>query len=162
MNALARSFANVDARIAVVEARASYSFDSRWSATATTFYTHGSKRPDPTRGITTTALSEIPPLHGEITVRHDRGRLFGEAGWALNARQSRVDTDLGEGPTPANAVQALRAGLRLSHVRATVALQNVLDRPYYDHLSFQRDPFRSGVAVYEPGRTVHVNVVVAW
>ena len=162
MNAFARSFANVDARIAVAEARASYSFSGRWSATATAFHTRGSKRADASRGITSGALLEIPPLRTEMTVRHDRGRAFGEAGWVVSARQSRVDSDLGERPTPGNGVLSLRAGLRLSHVRATVALQNVFDRWYYDHLSFQRDPFRSGVAVYEPGRTVHSNIVFTW
>lgn len=162
MNSSARSFANVDARITSVEARGSYSFDSRWSATATASSVRGSKRADPSRRITTSVLSEIPPLRGELTVRHDRGRVFGEAAWTLSARQSRVDTDLGERPVPSSGVLSVRAGLRLSHVRATVALRNVFDHWYHDALSFQRDPFRSGVAVYEPGRTLHGSVALAW
>jgi iron complex outermembrane receptor protein len=80
----------------------------------------------------------------------------------LSARQSRVDEDLGERPTPSSGVLSIRGGLRFSHVRGTATLQNVLDHWYYDHLSFQRDPFRSGVRVYEPGRTIHLNAVLTW
>jgi iron complex outermembrane receptor protein len=161
-NVLARSFANVDARILTLESKASYSFGSRWFGSAALFFTRGAKTPDPARRITSTNLSEIPPARAELTLRHDRGRLFGEAACTLNARQERVDRDLGERPTPANGVVALRAGVRLSHVRAALALHNLFDRWYYNHLSFQRDPFRSGVAVWEPGRTLHANLSVAW
>jgi iron complex outermembrane receptor protein len=33
-------------------------------------------------------------------------------------------------------------------------MDNVLDALYSEHLSYQRDAFRSGVRVYEPGRTL--------
>ena len=29
---------------------------------------------------------------------------------------------------------------------------------YFEHLSYQRDPFRSGARVYEPGRNLFVNL----
>jgi iron complex outermembrane receptor protein len=35
---------------------------------------------------------------------------------------------------------------------------NLLDRMYVEHLSYQRDPFASGVKVPEPGRIVYANV----
>ncbi len=162
MNASARSFANVDARIGVAEARATYSFDARWSATASAFLTRGTKRSDPSRGINSRNLAEIPPARGELTVRHDRGRLFGEAAWLVTAEQSHVDADLGERRTPGNGVLSLRGGMRLPHLKATVSVQNVFDRWYYDHLSFQRDPFRSGAIVPESGRNVHANIVLTW
>jgi len=34
---------------------------------------------------------------------------------------------------------------------------NLLDRNVVEHLSYQRDPFSSGVQVPEPGRTLYVN-----
>ncbi|MEP7117935.1 MAG: hypothetical protein ABI880_10155 [Acidobacteriota bacterium] len=34
---------------------------------------------------------------------------------------------------------------------------NLLDSYFVKHLSFQRDPFRSGVRVAEPGRNIFVN-----
>ena len=32
-------------------------------------------------------------------------------------------------------------------------VENLFDRAYREHLSYQRDPFRAGVAVPEPGRS---------
>ena len=37
-------------------------------------------------------------------------------------------------------------------------LNNVFDKQYYSHLSYQRDPFRSGYRVPENGRNVYVTV----
>jgi iron complex outermembrane receptor protein len=34
----------------------------------------------------------------------------------------------------------------------------VFDARFVEHLSYQRDPFRSGVRVFEPGRNLFVNV----
>jgi outer membrane receptor protein involved in Fe transport len=39
----------------------------------------------------------------------------------------------------------------------TIGLSNVFGRAYYEHLSYQRDPFRNGVRVFEPGRSARVN-----
>jgi iron complex outermembrane receptor protein len=50
------------------------------------------------------------------------------------------------------------AGLRRGRLRLTLGLQNAFDRLYVEHLSYQRDPFRSGVRVPEPGRSVFLNV----
>jgi len=49
------------------------------------------------------------------------------------------------------------AGLRQGPLRLTVGLANAFDRLYTDHLSYQRDPFRSGVRVPEPGRSLFAN-----
>jgi iron complex outermembrane receptor protein len=47
-------------------------------------------------------------------------------------------------------------------VRLTAALDNLLGRDYYEHLSYQRDPFRSGVRVHEPGRNLYVNMAIGF
>lgn len=39
-----------------------------------------------------------------------------------------------------------------------VGVANLFDRLYTEHLSYQRDPFRSGVRVAEPGRAVFLNM----
>jgi hypothetical protein len=123
MNASARSFADVDARIAVLEARGSYSFSSRWSATATTFYTRGTKRPDPSRE------SRRPPcpvpLSGD---RPPRSRLpFGEAVWAGARRTARRYRP--ESIPDAGKWRPVRA-LACCRTRATVALQNISTAGY--------------------------------
>lgn len=37
-------------------------------------------------------------------------------------------------------------------------IDNVFDKKYYEYLSYQRNPFATGVKVPEPGRTFYVNV----
>jgi len=41
---------------------------------------------------------------------------------------------------------------------AGFVLNNTLDKEYLEFLSYQRDPFRSGTRVYEPGRSFYVNL----
>ena len=52
----------------------------------------------------------------------------------------------------------LRAGWRRGEWAVSVALSNLFDREYVEHLSYQRDPFRSGVRVPEPGRAWSTHV----
>jgi iron complex outermembrane receptor protein len=79
-----------------------------------------------------------------------------------SARQDHVDPTLRETPTPPYAVVNLRGGTSVRWVRLTVGIANLLDRTYYEHLSYQRDPFRSGATVYEPGRNVYVNLAMVF
>ena len=36
----------------------------------------------------------------------------------------------------------------------TEVVENLFDRTYHEHFSYQRDPFRSGRVINEPGRRV--------
>ena len=45
---------------------------------------------------------------------------------------------------------------RRGQLALTVGGQNLFDRTYAPHLSYQRDPFRSGVRVFDPGRTLYL------
>ena len=74
------------------------------------------------------------------------------------AAQDRVDTDLNEAPTPGYGLMHLRVGGELKKVRVTVALDNVFNRFYVQHNSFQRDPYRTGVRVPEPGRNLYASI----
>jgi iron complex outermembrane receptor protein len=38
-----------------------------------------------------------------------------------------------------------------------VIASNIFDKLNYENLSYQRDPFRSGVRVFEPGANVYIN-----
>ena len=42
-----------------------------------------------------------------------------------------------------------------------VAYHAAFDRLYVDHLSYQRDPFRSGLRLPEPGRTVFLTLAAS-
>jgi outer membrane receptor protein involved in Fe transport len=41
---------------------------------------------------------------------------------------------------------------------AQLGMNNIFDRRYMEHLSYQRDRFRSGARIYEPGWSILVNL----
>lgn len=155
---LARSYENVDARMYGGEITYGWSIGSRWLVSGGGSYTHGIKDAKPASGIFNTNLAEIPPLRGRTSVRYGTRIWFGEIeGIAVNS-QLRVDTDLREVPTAGYAVANLKGGIHLSGVTITAGIDNLFDRYYQEHLSFQRDPFRNGQRVPEPGRSAFVNI----
>jgi iron complex outermembrane receptor protein len=161
-NAAARSYINHDALMRGFEASATVplapalflSADASWVRGTTRGRTAGAPRADV--APLSPHLPEIPPLRGRLRLRFDNARWHGLAEVAASARQDRVAGGLGEAPTPAFAVLNLRGGLRAGPLAITAGIDNVLDALYAEHLSYQRDPFRSGVRIYEPGRTLSV------
>ncbi|WP_183361837.1 TonB-dependent receptor domain-containing protein [Geomonas limicola] len=100
-------------------------------------------------------LSEIPPLKGTLSVRYDDGHLFVEALENLTREQDRVDTGLLEQRTSGWATTDLKAGYTIERFTVSVGVSNLLDKQYFSHLSYARDPFQSGVRVPENGRNIY-------
>jgi len=86
------------------------------------------------------------------------GSLFWALKGLVSAPQKSVDTDLKEQETPGYAVVDVRLGARLGRLSLHVGVGNVFDKMVVEHLSFQRDPFRSGVRVPEPGRNLFLDL----
>lgn len=158
MNTLARSYANVDARLYGGEVSSGWSSGARWLLSAGAAYTRGSKQARPELGIYNTNLAEIAPLTARSSARYGRRLWFAEVEGLAKGRQSRVDTDLKELPTPGYATMNLRFGVHAGRVTVTTGVENVFDRWYMQHLSYLRDPFRTGARVAEPGRNGFVSV----
>jgi iron complex outermembrane receptor protein len=154
----ARSWANVDAVMRGVEATAVAPLASRLFLSGDVAWVRGAKTLAPEVGVTDEDLAEIPPLRGRLTLRYDDGRLFGSAEGIFSGRQDRVDESLDEEPTAGWATLSLSAGYRRGKWSLTLGVTNLFDRYYTEHLSYQRDPFRSGVRVAEPGRAAFVNL----
>ena len=72
-------------------------------------------------------------------------------------RNRELAADLREEPTPGWEIANLRGGIQRGALSVTAGVTNLFDRTYHEHLSYQRDPFRSGVVVYEPGRSFFIN-----
>jgi iron complex outermembrane receptor protein len=158
MNAVARSFANVDATLTGGELGASLPIlIGRVFVSGDVSYVRGTQDGDAARGIVAGPLAEMPPLRGRLSARYDDGRIFGSVEGLFAADQDRVDASLNEARTPGWGVMNLSAGLRQGRLRLALGVTNVFDRLYTDHLSYQRDPFRSGVRVPEPGRSLFAN-----
>jgi outer membrane receptor protein involved in Fe transport len=85
-------------------------------------------------------LPKVPPLHGVVVARREARRHFIELGlrWATAQRRlaprDEGDPRIPAGGTPGHAVLDVRIGGQISRgLRATLALENLLDRPYRIH-----------------------------
>lgn len=152
MNAKARSYANVDARTAGIEANLTLPVSSRLFLSSDLSYVRGTQEGDALRGITAGPLAEMPALRGRVRLRFDNARWFVAAEEVVTGDQRRVDAELGEQPPAGAAVTNVTAGIRWRYLAVTVGVTNLFDRLYTDALSYQRDPFRIGVRLPEPGR----------
>ncbi len=163
-NLSARSYRSVDATLTGAEVQAVASISDRLFASADVSYVQGRQAANPAAGVNSEWLAEMPPTRSRVALRYEqrvtRGSLFAEIEGIYSAEQSHVDTDLHESETPAYALLGARVGGSFRRARFSVGLSNLLDRTYTEHLSYQRDPFRTGAKVYEPGRNVYANL--AW
>ncbi len=100
----------------------------------------------------------MPPARVWTSLRYSAKRFFAEGRIVAAARQNHVDSDLKETPTAGYAIAALKAGCNVGKLYLVGSVDNVLNRFYYEHFSYSRDPFRSGVKVPEPGRAVWIMI----
>lgn len=96
-------------------------------------------------------LAEIPPLNGSASIRWDNDTYFAEVTERFAAGQDRVDPDLQEEETAGWAVTDVKAGANWDSWTLSAGVNNLFDIYYVTHLSYQRDPFASGVKVPEVG-----------
>jgi iron complex outermembrane recepter protein len=150
-----KTYENVAARLYGGEASARVALPRDLYASGSLTYTRGENE---TAG---TPLAEIPPLRASVALRWDVSRVFVEVEEQWAARQDRVDPALSEQPTSAWYVTNARVGGEWKGVKAFVGVRNAFDKLYYEHLSYQRDPFATGTKVPEPGRTLYLNLQYA-
>lgn len=104
-------------------------------------------------------LADIAPIGVSATARTPeaaglRCTLSGRAA----AAQRRIDQFLGELRTPSWYRVDAGVSYRLQEFKITAELLNLTNQLYYEHLSYQRDPFASGSRIYEPGRTLRLGM----
>jgi len=148
----ARSFANAKAEMWGGELGSQVSLPADLYLLLSLSYTEGENRD------TDEPLAEIPPLQGTLGLRYDVGSWFLELSEQFADRQDRVDETLSESETAGWAVTDLKGGVILGDWSVYAGLNNLFDKEYYSHLSYQRDPFRSGYSVPENGRNAYVTV----
>jgi iron complex outermembrane receptor protein len=159
---MARSFANVDARSYGGELNYSVPLLKTVLLSGGMSFTRSIKDAAPQLGILDRDVAEIPPLRSHTTLRYGSRWAFVETTFTAVAAQRRVDRDLQESPTAGYGVLDIKAGVHAKKLNFALGIGNVLDRFYYEHCSYQRDPFRSGLRVPEPGRNVFVTVQYAF
>jgi len=154
----ARSYTNVDARFYGGEAKTTLALSETLFLDSGISYVRGKKTTDPARNINDEDVAEIPPLRIRVALRYDTGIYFGEVEGIASATQNKVDEDLGERKTSGWGILNIRVGGEQGNFRITAGVENLLDKFYYEHLSYLRDPFSTGTRVPEPGRSFYLNV----
>ena len=103
-------------------------------------------------------LSEIRPFESVLKLRSPKF-------WGMNllaaisyeAEQTRIDLMLNESATPAWYRADIGINYILDNLKVNLMIENVTNQLYYKHLSYLRNPFASGVNVFEPGRNVYLS-----
>jgi len=146
----ARTYENIDARMWGAEFGSQVSLPLDLYLKGSFSYTEGKNR-DGDR-----PLSEIPPLKGTLALRYDIDTFFFEVAEQFAASQDRVDSELRELPTAGWLITDLKSGFRYKELSVYAGVNNLLDKYYFSHLSYQRDPFSAGQKVPENGRNFYI------
>jgi iron complex outermembrane receptor protein len=152
--ATARSYTNVEARIYGGELSYALSLRYGFSLSGGGSYSKGANDRKSHAGVLSTNLPEMPPLRTWAALRYVHNYAFAELGGTGVARQKLVDQDLKESPTAGYGLMNVKVGLIYHKLYAGLMVDNLLNRYYYEHLSYYRDPFSAGIRVPEPGRSV--------
>lgn len=147
-----RSYANIDANIWGAEFGSQFSLPYDLFLKGSLSYTEGKNNTDGR------PLSEMPPLRGTLALRYDVNTWFVEAAENFANSQDRVDSALDEKPTAGWMTTDLKGGYNYKALSLYAGVYNLLDKFYYSHLSYQRDPFASGAKVPENGRNFYVTL----
>jgi iron complex outermembrane receptor protein len=107
-------------------------------------------------------LSEIPPLRvTTILTSPEVYNLSLYIRHSYNDAQTRIDETLKESTTSAWNKVDLGATYSASTFLIALEVNNIMNANYYQHLSYLRNPFASGVQVYEQGTTVRLNIRIS-
>ncbi len=158
MSGSARSFTNVAAHIYGGEVSYGFSLPAGFSLRGGSAYSRGTNAPKPEAGVFSTNLPEMPPLRTWVALRYTHHWGFAEVGGMGVWRQGLVDTDLNETTIPGYGLLNVKLGLLYRKWTASIVVDNLLNRFYYESLSYYRDPFASGEKIPEPGRNFFVQV----
>ena len=156
--AVATSYTNVAARLYGGEGEYGVTLPYGFSLTGGGSYTKGGNDVKPQAGVTCTNLPEIPPLLGWTSLRYTRNFYFGEIGGVAAAPKNLVDTNLSETPTAGWGVMNIKAGATYKGLFVSFVMENALNHYFYEFLSYNRNPFNSGVRVPEPGRNYFAQI----
>ena len=159
---LATTYNNVQARVYGGETSYNLKLMRCLSLAGNVSESIGVHDPAPHDGIYNTNVPEMPPLRGTLALRYVERRMFAEVGALAADRQNRVDTDLMETPTPGYAILNMKLGATYRGFRVNFGIDNLLNRFYYQNLSYTLSPFSSGIRLPEAGRNFFGEVRWMW
>jgi len=148
----AKTYTNVNASFYGGEISASFLLSNNLFMDTDLSYTKGIKERDPARNIYDSDVAEVPPLKGRVAIRYDRWKYFTQIETLFQSTQE----------TPGWAVLNIKGGIRYKKITLIAGINNLLNKDYYQHLSYLRDPFSTGNKIPEPGRNYYVNLEYAF
>lgn len=154
----ARTYQNTDADMWGFEDSSTYRLIDNVDLKGTLSYVRGIQEIDLAKGIRSSDMYEIPPFRATLAAKYHKNAYFGEIEGVFAKTQNDVNSDINEFSTPGYGIMNIRGGYKYKGVNFYAGVDNVLDKQYYDYLSYFRDPFNAGVLVPEPGRTFYVNI----
>jgi len=154
-----KTYKQVDAILYGGELNLKYQISEQYVAKAGLSYTRGINETEDTN------LPEIPPLKGLVGIKYLIQNYYVELEGEFAATQSLVDKNIGEKRTPGWGIGNLYFGYELQKsdkqsTKITAGVKNIFNRYYYEHLSYLRDPYASGIKIPEPGRNVFVQLTM--
>jgi iron complex outermembrane recepter protein len=104
-------------------------------------------------------LAEITPLTGTLALRMERKTYWTELKGRLVASQERISATFGEQATPGFQVFDLLAGYQpRPFLQVELALKNIFDVAYYEHLNRTLQNLSDTGMFYEPGRQLRLGI----
>jgi iron complex outermembrane receptor protein len=145
------TYGNIDAGLVGFNLNASWAY-----LDVLVTYTWGENRSAGTR------LAEIAPFSLSARVKSPRYHsLDGFVEATYNDAQNRIDESLAERATPSWYRVDIGGSCAYRGLVLTLDVDNVTNELYYQHLSYLRNPFTSGVPVWEPGTAVTLGLRLA-
>ncbi|MFH6768860.1 TonB-dependent receptor [Gaetbulibacter aquiaggeris] len=105
------------------------------------------------------SLPLIPPFNMTLTAGFEKEKVWANAQYKINSRQNNIAESFGEIETAGYETLDLRFGVKpFKQVSLGVAVLNVFDQAYHDHLnfSFNNQADFGAVPITEPGRNITV------
>jgi iron complex outermembrane receptor protein len=105
------------------------------------------------------SLPLIPPFNITLTTGFEKNKIWANAQYNINSKQSNIAKSFGEMETPGYGTLDLRFGIKpFKNMSLGVAVLNVFDQTYHDHLnfSFNNQADFGAVPITEPGRNITV------
>ena len=161
-NSNARSYENVDGRVYGGEIGYSVGFGRSLLLAGGLSYVRGIQYANAAAGMPRGNVAEIPPLKSRASLRYGNDWLFAEINGLVTGRQDNIDPRLLEKATAGYGVLGVKAGIHHRSLNLSGGADNLTNRYYYEHLSFQRDPDRLGARIPEPGRTFFLNLAYSF
>ena len=150
-----KRFINIDkAWQSGFEAELGFKFSRALSANAGGYYTYAQNVDfdEP--------LAEIPPLTGLAAVRFEKQQYWLEFKGRFVARQNRVSDSFDESASPGfNVFDFLASYTPVKNLDLSLAVRNIFDTNYFEHLSRPyQNQTESGI-LYEPGRSMRIGLI---